>query len=188
MRRALPPEGRRVRVVRGARLLAALLSLAWWGGAAAEESGEYAVKAAFLYNFARYTEWPPGSFRDKFVIGVVGADPFGAHLEAIAKRKTLRGARIVLQRFAQVEDVKPDACQMVFLSSDRPADLRRLRQKLGRRHVLLVTDGEGLAKQGAAVNFLLVNNKVRFEVNPKAVSAAGLKMSAKLMRLAKIVS
>lgn len=185
-REGLPRGGRRERTCVG--FLAVSLAVAWVGTTLAEESGEYAVKAAFLYNFAKYVEWPVGSFTDKFVVGIVGKDPFGKHLETIARQKRLHGVPIELQRFQTVEQVPPAVCQLVFLKSERPQVLRRLVTRLQGHPVLVVTDAEGFAKRGAAINFLLLNNKVRFEVNLEAVRRAGLTMSAKLLRLARIVS
>ena len=149
---------------------------------------EYAVKAAFLVNFAGYVEWPEGppkNGEEALVIGVLGTDPFGAALDMLAEKKSQKGKKILLRRFNKLSEYAP--CHILFVSSSEAGRLTSVLDKTNESNTLVVGDSEGLAHKGAAINFLVVENKVRFEVNLGAAKRAGLKISSKLLRLAKTV-
>jgi hypothetical protein len=152
-------------------------------------AGEYEIKAAFLYNFAQYIEWPkdavPGA-EDSFIIGILGQDPFGSALDDIARDKTIQGKRIVLRRFATVEDYTP--CHILFIASSAVSEMPAVRRRVQDTHVLLAADTEGLAQRGVVINFFVESSKVRFEINTTAAERAGIKISSKLLRLARIVT
>jgi len=150
---------------------------------------EYEVKAAFLYNFARFVEWPPEAFRDPadpFVIAVLGRDPFGPVLDETMAGKTVAGRRIEVRRATRVEDVR-DA-QMVFISSSERANMPAILKALDRPGVLTVGESDGFAERGGAINFVLQARKVRFQINPARAEEARLKMSSQLLKLATLVS
>jgi hypothetical protein len=154
-----------------------------------EASREYAIKAAYLYNFGRYVEWPPDAFESSgapFVIGVLGKDPFGTILDEIAANKRIEGRRIVARRFATMAEYTP--CQILFVAASASPQQKAEAIKMARESaVLLVGEGSGFAKQGAAVNFFIESNRVRFEINTEAARRGQLKISSKLLSLAKIV-
>jgi len=154
-----------------------------------EANREYAIKAAYLYNFGRYVEWPPEGFESSgapFVIGVLGKDPFGAVLDEIAGSKRIEGRRIAVRRFATMAEYTP--CQILFVAaSASPQQKAAALQKAQESAVLLVGEGSGFAKQGAVVNFFVESTRVRFEINTEAARRAQLKISSKLLSLAKIV-
>jgi hypothetical protein len=153
-----------------------------------EVTREYEVKAAFLYSFATFIDWPGDAVPDAgdaFIIGVLGTDPFGPVLDAIAASKTVRGKRIVVRRFATLEDYTP--CHILFVADSERARMRGVVEKLRDAPVLLVADTEGFARVGGAINLVIEDNKVRFEINQAAAEHAGLKISSKLLRLARLV-
>ncbi len=160
---------------------------------AAEEAGsgerEYAIKAAFLYHFASYVTWPQGGSAkatdEPFVIGVLGADPFGAILDDLAKAKLVDGRKVAIRRFKSVADCVP--CPILFISSSDAGRLDLVLHKLGASPTLLIADTQSAATRGVHINFFIENNKVRFEVNAEAAQRTGLKISSKLLRLARIV-
>jgi len=156
---------------------------------AGEAAGrEYAIKAAFLYNMASYVTWPaaaPGGADEPFVIGVLGTDPFGAMLDEIAATKTVEGRKIVVRRFRGLADLAP--CHVLFLTATEAKHLEPVLQKVGASPVLLAADTQGAATRGVHVNFFIESNKVRFEVNAEAAQRAGLRLSSRLLRLARIV-
>lgn len=150
---------------------------------------EYEVKAAFLYNFTRFVEWPPEGLRDPgapFVIAVVGRDPFGAVLDETVAGKTAGGRPIEVRRVPRVEEAR-DA-QIVFVSSSERSNIPAILKELDRPGILTVGDTDGFAMRGGAINFTMQARKVRFEINPAVTEQAGLKVSSQLLKLATLVA
>jgi hypothetical protein len=153
----------------------------------AQASGEYQVKAAFLYNFLKFVDWPAQSFANDsspFIIGVVGNDTFNSTIDQAVSGKTANGRPIVIKRFASSKALT--YCHILFIS---PSERDRFRQILGTTGsgVLTVSETDGFTQIGGIVNFTLVDSKVRFEINQSAAERAGLKISAKLLSLARVV-
>jgi uncharacterized protein DUF4154 len=147
---------------------------------------EYEVKAAFLYNFARFVEWPPEAQRaEPFVIAVLGRDPFGTALDEAVSGKTVAGRPIQVRRASRVEDVG-DA-QMVFVAATEGPNVPAILKALERPGVLTVGDAEGFVERGGTINFTLQSRRVRFEINPVRAEQAGLKVSSQLLKLATLV-
>ena len=176
-------------VTRGA-LTAAVLALAIAGATPAHGGpSEYEVKAAFLYNFAKFVEWPAGSFtatNNTLVVGVLGDDPFGEALDRIAQNKSAQGRRIDVRRFRTVADVG-DRCHILFVSPSEARELPRILRGLHGEPILTVSDIAGFLDHGGAINLLMEQRRVRFAVNLKAANEAGLKMSSQLLKIAKTV-
>jgi hypothetical protein len=174
-------------------LLSFALALCWGDRLAAQTAGEmdreYSIKGAFLYNFGRYVQWPATAFVDDhapFVIGVLGADPFGTVLDEIATAAKVDGRPVVAKRFATLAEYSP--CHILFITASTDAKVKtEVLTKLQNKGVLLVGEEAGLVQQGAVVNFYIENNKVRFEINVGTARQHQLKVSSKLLSLAKIV-
>jgi hypothetical protein len=159
------------------------------GAARGETPGsrEYEIKVAFLYNFAKFVEWPPESFRNDaspFVLGIVGTDPFGAALENL-KDKTVRGRRLIIRKLAHLENF--EECHILFISGSEKSNLRNLIASLKGQNILTVSDMERFAFQGGMLGLVNVDEKINFEVNMDTVSRSKLKFSSQLLKLAKIV-
>jgi hypothetical protein len=150
---------------------------------------EYPLKALFLYNFGSYIEWPSSTFVDErqpFVIGVLGASAIEATLREIAATRTIQGRRIVVEQFASLAALK--SCQILFIPrAVGPAERAEVVETLRDQAVLIVGESPGFASQGAAVNFFIEANKIRFEINVEAARRHHLKISSKLLALARIV-
>ncbi len=154
----------------------------------AQSMTEYQVKAAFLYNFAKFVEWPsdaPGDDHNSIVLGIVGEDSFRDLLEHTVQGKTVNGRRLVVRRPKNASDAR--ACQIVFIGASEKKRLRPLLDSLKGAGVLTVGESEGFAQLGGIINFTLEDNRVHFEINVDAADRAGLKISSKLLSLAKIV-
>jgi hypothetical protein len=147
---------------------------------------EYQVKAAFLYNFARFIEWPKHTLAstDTFNLCILGDDPFGDSLNLI-KGKMIGNKRLEVKFCKDINDV--GQCHILFISSSEKSHLTALLSGLRNAHVLTVSDIEGFAKRGGIINFFTEENKIRFEINVGAASRNGLIISSKLLQLAKIV-
>jgi hypothetical protein len=155
--------------------------------AAAEPSREYLIKAAFLYNFAKFTRWPADSFSDGSTplrVCVFGEDPFGVALESIAD-KTIRGREVSVRRIESVE--VGTACHLLFISASEAARLPGILDSLRGRPVLTIADMPGFARSGGIINLKTnQNEKIRFEINVGIAKRAGLRFSSKLLKLAEI--
>jgi hypothetical protein len=151
---------------------------------------EYTIKAAFLYHFLTYIDWPEGTFSDlkqPFVIGVYQTDPFGAVLDKIAATKNVDGRPIEIRRLNSSDKLLE--CHIVFLAGavDTPVQQSVLKL-LANSHVLCVGETEDFVEHGGAAQFFVEGNKVRFAFNTDVVDRSNLKVSSKLLSLAKIVS
>ena len=171
--------------------LTGLLCLAGAWAAAADTSpvaGEYQVKAAFLYNFTKFTNWPPGAFSSAtapLIIGILGEDPFGQTMDDIVRGETVGERSLVVKRLRANDDLR--ACHLLFISRSEKERLPAVLSQLKGSPVLSVSEINGFAEQGGMVNLLLANKTVRIEINQAAAAQAGLQISAKLLKLARLV-
>ncbi len=156
-------------------------------------SVEYQIKAAFLYRFIKFIEWPDEVLPDTqrtITIGVLGESPMNKTLQSIEGRE-VKGHKLAIKRFGGLQDL--ESCDVLFIGRpERDSDLEEslLRQALSKlkgTSTLTVSEIEGFAQLGGIINFIIVENKVRFEINLKAARDANLKISSKLLRLARIV-
>lgn len=157
-----------------------LMCLCFALSAGSEELSEYQLKAAFLYNFAAFTEWPPqvGSVLN---LCVYGRDPFGAEIDRLGGKAT--GARtLAIQRKTAPATVQ--SCQIIFIGGADIDQLPRLLDSLRGQPVLVVADSPGAARLGAALNMKLAQGRITFEANLAAARGAGLKLSARMLSLA----
>ncbi len=167
-----------VRTWRGIPLLA-VLALAL--PLAAQGPSEYQVKAAFLFNFAKFVDWPADAPGESFCIGILGSDPFGPLIDQTLAGKTLGGRAVVVRRFSRPEDAF--ACQIVFLASPATS-LKPALKRFENRAVLTVGDAPAFCQSGGIVGFEVVDQRIRFAVNLEAADRAQLKLSSKLLSLA----
>ena len=154
--------------------------LAWSAPLRAEDLPEYRLKAAFLYNFALFTEWP-ADVGPVLNLCIVGRDPFGKDIDEL-QGKSVGERTISIVRKAATELVK--SCQVVFIAESAIASMPKLLEELRDRPVLTVADCTAAAGQNVALNMSVVQNKVTFEANLQAARAARLNLSSKLLRLA----
>lgn len=150
---------------------------------------EYSIKAAFLYHFSTYVQWPGDVFTsdaEPFVIGVYHTNPFGSALDKIASQKKVAGRSIVVKSVDSPAQVKD--CHMLFVPGSVPAGewAAVLRAAHG-APVLVVGESEHFVELGGDVQFFLENNKVRFAFSAETTKGGDLKVSSKLLSLAKII-
>ncbi len=149
---------------------------------------EYEVKAAFIYNFAKFIDWPDTAFENPaspFYIGVLGDNPFNGYLEKIISGKTLKGRKVEILYFSNFKDVK--FCHILFISSSEKRRLRHIFKALDTNRILTIADMEGFISAGGTIGFVMRDNKVRFEINLNSGKKALLTISSKLLRLAEKV-
>lgn len=149
---------------------------------------EYRFKAVYLFNFLKFTEWPDSVFESPsspIIIGIAGDDPFGLILDETVQSENINGRPIWVKRFRLGDDIT--ACHALFISpkAKEPSDILR---RVADLPILTVVDVNNTGTSGGEINFYLANNKVRFEVDMHALQRSGVKLSSKLLRLAKIIN
>jgi hypothetical protein len=166
-----------------------VVALTWTiPGVSAASSLEYRVKAAFLYNFAKFIEWPPEAFSGPdapYTICVLGQDPFNQELDAAVGANIVQGRRLTVRRLADVKGAA--GCHILFVSSYERERLRAILDAVGGAPTLTVGETEDFTRLGGGLRFFLADNKVRFEISLPATDRAHLKVSAKLLSLARVV-
>lgn len=174
-------------------LLSLLLFFCLTTNAAISQSAEKTltsaqVKAAFIYNFSLFVEWPSRAFEDEntpIVIGILGDDPFGESLDNALKGKLLNERGYQIKRSKWISDIADS--HILYISPSAVQDLKSILNRISGKAVLTIGDYPGLASKGVMVNFYIENEKVRFEINANAVREAQLNVSSKLLRLGKII-
>lgn len=150
---------------------------------------EYQIKAAFLFNFAQFVQWPAEVFAEPDLpirIGVLGQNPFGEALKETVRGESIRGHRFVVQYSNQLDDLKN--CHLVFICKSEKERMNDILANLREESILTVSDIDGFARDGGAIGFYLDGKKVRFEINLAAAQRQKLKISSQLLGLGKIVS
>jgi hypothetical protein len=180
----------------GPRFACAVALLAWGWGAlpslslhAQEAPTEYQVKAAYLFNFLKFVEWPGDPLVDtngRWVIGVVGDNPFGDNLTQIVSGKTVQGHELLVRRFQPGEDLH--ACHVLFISASEKKRLPSMLAALSSSSVLTVGDMDHFIESGGMIQFVMEEKRVRFAIDVGASSQARLKVSSKLLSLARTVT
>ncbi len=151
-------------------------------------SSEYELKAAFLFNFAKFVDWPPNAFANStapFSVCVLGPDPFGSALDDALRGKVIAEHPASVTRVKRVADIT--GCQILFVSASESHLLPEVLSKLRGQYVLVIGETNDFASSGGVIQFTLEESRVRFFINTDAADRAGLKISSKLLALAKIV-
>jgi hypothetical protein len=150
--------------------------------------GEYQLKAALLPKLAMFIQWPAKAFsasRSPLVIGVLGENPFGPHLEELARGRVVGGHPLSVQMCRDPQEAA--RCHVVFISGRDAKNMEETLRLLAGTPVLTVSDAPNFASQGGMVNLVVVNQKLRLEVNPEAILSAELRIDPQLLQLAKVV-
>ena len=149
------------------------------------QPSEYQLKAAFLFNFAKFVEWPPEVFSAPaapIVIGIIGENPFGKDLEDIVRDKKINARALIIKPIASLDDGKK--CHLLFISTSEKSRMPEIFRALGKASVLTVGETDQFTQNGGVINFVREGNKIRFEISDDAAKRAGLKISSKLLSLA----
>lgn len=173
---------------RTALLLAALfLWSASAGAQTASPGSETEIKAAFLYKFGDFVQWPPEAFADAaapLVVAVIGADALASALERLVAERSVQGRPVTVRRLRRGE---PLAGVHVLFARAGDAELRAILASAGRQPILVVTDSESGLGAGSAINFVIEDERVRFDIALPAAERARLKISSRLLSVARRV-
>jgi hypothetical protein len=161
---------------------------------------EYEVKAAFMYNFLKFIDWPEektAKTGNQITICILGQDPFGGAAD-ILKGKKVEERDVVLKRIESLQQLKDAAdangqmdalkkCHLLFICKSEQKNTKEIIDLVKNSGVLTVADTQGFLDDGGIVNFIIEDNKVRFDINLTASEKAGIKIRSQLLRLAKKV-
>ena len=167
------------------RLIFFIVSCSITGNIIAQrQEREANLKAVFIYNFTKYIEWDTTNADNIFTIGIIGSSPITESLLDIARMNTVDNKKIVIRHFTKPEEIS--YCNILFIPRKIPFSLESILDKVV-RGMLTISEEDGYAKMGTAFNFVVNNDKLKFEANLRTISAEGLKASSQLLKLAKIV-
>lgn len=140
-----------------------------------------------MYNFAKFVNWPAEAFPNNsapLILCILGEDSFGGALQSI-KGKTVKGRNLVIQRLARAEDV--EQCHILFISASEEKRLSQILNAIKGKTILTVSDMDSFARRGGSINLVTEKSKIRLEINTNTTDLVGLKISSRLLKLAKIV-
>ena len=146
-------------------------------------SGNSKIKATFIYNFTKYIAWPDKYKEGNFVIGVLGTTSFYNDLTSLLSTKTVGAQKFEIKSYTSIDAVTGN-CHILFIPAENSAVLPEVLKKMKGKSTLIITEKSGLAKQGSAINFVVDNNKQRFEMNKTNIEKYSLKVSTTLTALA----
>lgn len=153
------------------------------------QQSEYTIKAVFLEHFTRFIEWPEpletADTSQPFYVAVIGENPFGSILDQIYSEQKIKNRRVEILHFVTPDDITD--CHILFISSTNKEILSEILERTRDKPILTVSDTEGFAENGVLINFYLSGNRIKFEINEKAVHESGLIVSYRLLSLARIV-
>jgi YfiR/HmsC-like len=150
--------------------------------------GEYQVKAAYLYNFGRFVEWPSKvttASTGSFTICVLGEDPFGPALDSTLTGETRGNQKVAARRISSPQESVD--CQILFISTSEAKRLNKIIEALGNSAVLTVSDIPQFSQRRGMIQLVMEGNRIRFEVNLAATQRAGLTLSSELLKVATAV-
>ena len=153
-----------------------------------QKPGEYQIKAAYLYNFINFIEWPidsPNNNSPSINLCILGDDPFGKDLDDI-RNEIVKGKKLTVKYPCSLDKLR--SCNILFIPASEKNHVGQILKLIGNSRVLTVSDVEESARQGVIISFFVEHKKVRFAINIEAARRAGIKFSAKLLKLAKIVN
>ncbi len=148
---------------------------------------EYQVKAAFMYNFTRFVEWPETAFKDAdapFIIGVVGGDPFNSFLEEVVSGEKVNSHRIKVVHFKNENDI--DDCHILYINVTDPDKIRSILKNRITPFTLTVSDVPNFAKMGGHIRFYKEQDRIRLLINTASTKSTRLSISSKLLSVAQI--
>jgi len=156
--------------------------------ASAQQVGEYELKAAILYNLSRFVEWPASAYADSqapTVLCILGQDPFGDTLKTLGQKQDANGRPVSIRRLKSENGIRD--CHVLYISTSERKTVAQILSRLKGSSVLTVGEMSQFAVQGGIIQFTLEDKQVRFEVNLDAASRMALKISSRLLVLARIV-
>lgn len=149
---------------------------------AVAQAQTYKLHTLYMYSFSKHIQWPEGGNQGDFKIGIVGESPIAGPLQKMASLKKINNRLIKVITFSSVDEIQD--CNILFLPIDQSGNFSKALNSVGNRSILLVTEKDGLGAKGSAINFVMKNNRLMFEINNDAIDKANLQVAAELKKYA----
>lgn len=147
---------------------------------------EYDLKAAYIYNITKFIYWDTAIIENEFTIGIIGSSPIYEPLLEAVKTKSVNNKKIIIRLYTSGEAM--NNCHILFIPKNTSASLNELLEMAKSKKIVTISEQEGYGNMGSAINFVTINNKLKFEVNTKTLELLGLKASAQFLKLAVIIN
>ena len=151
----------------------------------AQTGSEAEIKAVFIYNFTKYIQWEMPDSAAIFKIGILNGAEVSAPLKEIAAKKMVNGRKIRIEEYRDIDQI--DHCQILLISEAHKASLEQILSVMKKKNVLIIGESEGFAEEGAAIDFVLKNGQIKFQINRRAIKQSGLRVSSQLLKLALLI-
>lgn len=151
----------------------------------AQQASDYAIQANIIYRFTKYIDWPDNRKTGDFIIGVVGDTPLTAELKSFIANKTVNSRKIIIKTFSPSSE--SFHCHILFVTDDESGSLKKIAARTSGDALLLVSESEGLAQKGSCINFVVVADHLKLEINKNNIEQRNLNIASELLQLGKLV-
>lgn len=170
----------------GGKLLLLVFFISGISNKCVAQDVDYKAYTLFVYNFMKYVEWPEAQSKGDFVVCIFGESPVHKELAGLASTKKLKGRNIVVKTITKPEEAA--GCQLLYVSSSKSGNIKVLKEQMMGKPILIVGEREGLAKKGAELSFVtLDDDALKFDINKKEIEQHQLKISSQLISLGILV-
>lgn len=140
------------------------------------------AQAMFIYNFSRLVKWPVNATQGDFVIGVLGNNETYGSLKSYTTAKKVGAQKIIIKKFNNPEDIT--TCNILFVGASKSSKMDKINEKLNGTNTLIIGEHSGITESGAAINFVLIGNRLKFELNKNNIDKYNLIVSKSLQDMA----
>jgi hypothetical protein len=152
---------------------------------AQQERPTHELHAAMLFNFIKYVQWPNEGEAGEFVVGVIGDDNVFNTLNQWYNGKPKGSKKYVIKKLSSADE--SSTCQVVYVGKSKSRDFDNVKNSIGGKSILTITDGNGLGQKGSCINFKVIDGKLKFELNQATVTSSNLKVSSQLSSMAILI-
>jgi hypothetical protein len=151
----------------------------------AGQPSDYAIQANIIYHFTKYIDWPDSKKSGDFIIGIVGKTPMYEKLKGFLTNKVVGNQKIVIKRISSSET--SINCHILYFGEDESSSVKKIAARTAGASILLVSEDEGLAEKGSCINFVVVSDHLKLEINKNNIEQRNLRIASELLQLGKIV-
>jgi len=151
----------------------------------AQATADYDIQANIIYRFTKYIDWPGAKKTGDFIIGIVGESPLTDALKTFTAGKMAGNRKIIIKRLFPSADLFD--CEILFISEEESSSLRKIVMRTAGISILIVTESDGLAQKGACINFAIVADRLKLEINKNNIEQRNLSIASELLQLGKVV-